>query len=137
MPCICPDEVEITVDMGQPNTIGAFRIHLTAGWPWWDALRGEVKDEIEVLTSLDGQNYSSHGPFELNLWRKDIPINHFLPDEETARAWNYPLILETPVSARYVKYRLKPRRAMCVTEVQALKFIRYEPFDIKISLPVD
>ena len=37
-------EPEITVDMGRPETIGAFRIHLTAGWPWWDALRGEVQD---------------------------------------------------------------------------------------------
>jgi len=130
-------EVDITVDMGQAETIGAFRIHLTAGWPWWDALRGEVKDEIEVLTSLDGQDYSSHGLFELNLWRKDIPINHFLTDEETARGWNHEKLLETAVFARYVKYRLKPRRAVCVTEVQALKFIRYEPFDMQIALPVD
>ncbi|MFO7901720.1 MAG: hypothetical protein R6U98_03585, partial [Pirellulaceae bacterium] len=130
-------EVEITVHMGQPDTIEAFRIHLTAGWPWWDALRGEVKDTVEVLTSLDGENYSSHGLFELNLWRKDIPINHFLPDEETARGWNHAKSLETPISARYVKYRLKPQRAVCVTEVQALKSIRYEPFDIRIALPED
>jgi hypothetical protein len=128
-------EVEITVDIGQPESIGAFRIHLTAGWPWWDALRGEVRDEVEVSTSLDGKTYQSHGAFDLNLRRKDIPINHFLPDEETACAWNYERILETPVSARYVKYKLKPRRAVCVTEVQALKFIKYEPFDIRIALP--
>jgi hypothetical protein len=127
---------EITVDMGKPETIGAFRIHLTAGWPWWDALRGEVQDEVEVLSSLDGETYRSHGTFELNLRRKDIPINHFLPDEETARAWNYERILESPVSARYVKYHVRPRRALCVTEVQALKFIEYEPFDIRIALPV-
>jgi len=126
---------EITVDMGEPATIGAFRIHLTAGWPWWDALRGEVKDEVEVLTSLDGETYHNHGKFDLNLWRKDIPINHLVTDEETARAWNYEFILEVPVSARYVKYKIKPRRAVCVTEVQALKFIKYEPFDIRIALP--
>ena len=92
-------------------------------------------DEVEVLTSLDGEDYRSHGCFELNLWRKDIPINHFLPDEETARAWNYERILDTPMSARYVKYRVTPRRAVCVTEVQALPFIKYEPFDLCIALP--
>ncbi len=128
-------QVDIIVDMGQAEAVGAFRIHLTAGWPWWDALRGEVRDEVEVLTSLDGKTYQSHGLFELNLWRKDIPINHFLTDEETARAWNHERILQTPVSARYVKYRVRPRRAVCVTEVQALKFIKYEPFDIRIALP--
>jgi hypothetical protein len=128
-------EPEITVDIGKSETIGAFRIHLTAGWPWWDALRGEVKDEIEVMTSLDGKSYQSHGKFELNLWRKDIPINHFITDEETARAWNYERILSQPVTARYVKYKVTPRRAVCVTEVQALKYIKYEPFDIRIALP--
>ncbi len=128
---------EITVDMGRPETIGAFRIHLTAGWPWWDALRGEVQDEVEVLTSLDGQTYRSHGTFDLNLWRKDIPINHFITDEETARAWNYERIPEAPVSARYVRYKVTPRRALCISEVQALKSIRYEPFDIRIALPDD
>jgi len=128
-------EPEITVDMGRPETIGAFRIHLTAGWPWWDALRGEVQDEVEVLSSLDGETYQSHGKFDLNLWRKDIPINHFITDEETARAWNYERILEATVSARYVKYKITPRRAVCVTEVQALKFIKHKPFDIRIALP--
>lgn len=58
-------------------------------------------------------------------------------DEETARGWNCEPILETPVSARYVKYKIRPRRAVCVIEVQALKFIRYEPFDIRIALPDD
>jgi hypothetical protein len=75
--------------------------------------------------------------FELNLWRKDIPINHFVTDEETARAWNYERILSKPVSARYVKYKVTPRRAVCVTEVQALKYIKYKPFDIRIALPVE
>ena len=129
------DDPVIDVDLGRVEKCRAFRIHLSAGWPWWDALRGEVQDEVEVLTSLDGEAYQNHGKFDLNLWRKDIPINHFITDEETARAWNYERILERPVSARYVKYKIKPRRAVCVTEVQALEFIRYEPFDIRTALP--
>src|SRR2546430_11834852 len=67
---------EITVDLGVPQKCGAFRIQLGAGWPWWDALKGEFKDKVEVLTSPDGQNYSSRGYFNLNLRWKDLPANH-------------------------------------------------------------
>src|SRR5205823_872532 len=42
---------EIVVDLGQEENCGAFRIHITAGWPWWDALKGEVKDKVELLAS--------------------------------------------------------------------------------------
>ncbi|MBC8874174.1 MAG: hypothetical protein H8E44_32445 [Planctomycetes bacterium] len=48
---------------------------------------------------------------------------------------NYGHILDTPVPARYAKYKSKPRQAVCVTEVRALKFVKYEPFDIRIALP--
>lgn len=128
---------EVTVDMGTLEEIGAFRIHVAAGWPWWDALRGEVLDDIELLTSRDGHVFRSHGKFNLNLWRKDIPVNHLLTDDETAQGWNYERIPDVPVSARFVCYRIEPHRAMCVTEVQALKFITYEPFDLRVALPSD
>ncbi len=128
-------EVEILVDLETTESLGAFRIHLTAGWPWWDALKGEVQDEVEVLTSIDGRSYQSHGLFDLNVWRKDIPINHFLPDDETARGWNFQRVLDKPVAARYVKYLLRPLRSVCVTEVQALDFIKYQPFEMRIALP--
>jgi hypothetical protein len=42
-----------------------------------------------------------------------------------------------PVSACYAKYKIKPRRALCMTEVQVLKFIKYESFDVCIALPDD
>ena len=34
-------------------------INLSAGWPWWDALKGQVKDTVEVLTSTDAKQYTS------------------------------------------------------------------------------
>ncbi|KPJ55618.1 MAG: hypothetical protein AMS16_03960 [Planctomycetes bacterium DG_58] len=129
------DPPVITVDIGKVETIGAFRIHITAGWPWWDALKGQVKDEVEVLTSLDGKDYTSHGMFEMNFRYKDVPINHMLPDNETARGWNYTLIPQKPVKARYVRYKVTPKRSMMVSEVQALDFIKYKPFDMRIALP--
>ena len=130
-------EPEITVDLGQPAMIAAFRIDLTAGWPWWDALQGEVKDEVEVLTSQDGRQYVSHGQFDFNLRRKDIPINHMLPDDETAQGFNFTKLLSAPISARFVRFKVKPQRILGISEVQALDFVKERPFDLRVALPDD
>jgi len=108
---------------------------LCGPWPWWDALKGQVKDTVEVLTSVDAQEYTSRGFFALNLRRKDIPINHMLPDDETAAGFLYALEAPEPVDARYVRYRITPQRILTVSEVQVLDSIRYEPFDLRIALP--
>lgn len=128
---------EITVDLQQPATLAAFRVDLTAGWPWWDALKGEVQDQIEVLTSEDGERYVSHGLFDFDLRRKDIPINHLLPDEETARGFTFTKLLSAPVSARFVRFILTPRRAVGISEVQALDFVKEQPFDLRVALPAE
>ncbi len=125
----------ITLDLGAVQRCGAFRIHLSAGWPWWDALKGQVKDTIEVLTSVDAQQYTSRGFFDLNLRRKDIPINHMLPDDETATGFLYALLPPEPVEARYVQYKITAQRTLTVSEVQVLDSIQYEPFDLRVALP--
>ncbi|HUV38594.1 MAG TPA: hypothetical protein VMY39_03230, partial [Planctomycetota bacterium] len=127
--------VEIVVDIGKIETCGAFRIHTCGGYPWWEALKGEVKDEIEVLTSVDGKEYVSHGMVNQDLRLKDVPINHFMPDDMSSGGWNFELIPENPVKCRYVKFKVTPRRTVAVTEVQALEFIKYEPFDLRVALP--
>jgi len=129
-------EPEITVDLGSAQVCGAFRIHLSGGYPWWDAFKGEVEDTVELLTSLDGESYTSLGTFTLNLRRKDIPANHLLPDDETATGPIYELIPATPVEARYVRYRITPQRSLIVSEVEVLDRITREPFDLRIALPV-
>jgi hypothetical protein len=126
---------EITVDLGEVKTCGAFRIQLGAGWPWWDALKGEVQDKVEVLTSVDGTNYSSSGLFNLNLRWKDLPANHFWPDEERIGAHLYELIPPLPVQARWVRFQITPERSLTVSEVEVLDEIRYEPFDLRVALP--
>jgi hypothetical protein len=125
---------EITVDLGQPESCGAFRIQL-GGYPWWDAIQREVKDKVEVLTSRDGQEYTSRGFFNFNLRWKDIPVNFMWTDEETFCAHNHELILSEPVEARYVKFQITPVRIVSISEVQVLDSITYEPFDLKIALP--
>jgi hypothetical protein len=126
---------EITVDLGEAKTCSAFRIQLGAGYPWWDAIKGQFKDKVEVFTSIDGKDFTSHGPFDLNLRWKDLPVNHFWPDEEAICGHNFELIPPQPVAARYVRFKITPERALTVSEVEALDFIRYEPFDLRIALP--
>jgi hypothetical protein len=125
----------ITVDLGRPEKCGAFRIQLGAGWPWWDALKGQVKDKVEVLTSLDGQEFRSHGYFDLNLRWKDLPANHFWPDEEIIAAHLFELVLPQLVEARYVRYRVTAERTLTVSEVEVLDSIQHRPFDLRIALP--
>jgi hypothetical protein len=125
----------ITVDLGGIRRCAAFRIHLSAGWPWWDALKGEVKDKIEVLTSTDAGQYSSRGFFNLNLRWKDIPVNHMMPDDETATGFLYELTPPEPVEARYIQYRITPERTLTVSEVQVLDAIEHQPFDLRLALP--
>ena len=58
-----------------------------------------------------------------------------LQDDEKATAWNFELTLPSAVSARYVLYRITPQRTVCVSELQVLDRIGYEPFDIRIAPP--
>ena len=124
----------VTVDLGKVEKCGAFRIQ-TGGYPCWDALKGEVKDKVEVLTSADGKEYASQGFFDFNLRWKDIPVNHCGPTRRRFCGPNYLLIPTKPVEARYVRFDITPARILSVSEVQVLDLIKYEPFDLKLALP--
>ena len=125
---------QITVDLGKPEQAGAFRIHIL-GYPGQDAIKGEVKDEVEVLTSNDGKDFKPAGKFDFNLRWKDIPVNYMWTDEETFYGHNHTLVLDKPVEARYVKFAAKASRFLVVSEVQVLDRVKSEPFDLKIALP--
>jgi hypothetical protein len=105
------------------------------GYPWQDALKGEVKDRIEVLTSLDGKTYTSHGFLNTDLHRKDIPVNHLLPDDETLTATTFRIMPDRPVTAHYVQYKVTSSRFFDCTELEVLDSIRYESFCLRIALP--
>jgi hypothetical protein len=126
---------DITVDLGRAEKCGAFRLQLSAGWPWWDAVKGEVKDKVEVLTSLDGQAYESRGFFNFNLRWKDFPANHFWPDDEIIGGHLFELILPSAVEARYIQFKITPRRMLTVSEIEVLDFMKFEPFDLRLALP--
>jgi hypothetical protein len=125
---------EITLDLGSVQSCGAFRIHLT-GYPFWDAIKGEVQDQIELLTSEDGERYTSRGWFDLNLRWRDLPANHLWPDEETFTAPVFELLPPQPVTARHVRYKISAARFTMTSEIQVFDFVKYEPFDLRIALP--
>jgi hypothetical protein len=126
---------EVTVDLGKVETCAAFRIQLGAGYPWWDALKGEVKDKVEVFASTDGKTFASVGKFDFDLRRKDLPANHFMPDEEIECGYNFALVPPAPVSARFVRYKIDPARSITVSEVQVLDSWLLKPFDLRVALP--
>ena len=123
--------------LGESKSCGVFRIQLGAGWPWWDALKGQLKDKVEVLTSVDGGDYRSQGFVNFNLRRKDLPANHFWPDEEVIAAHLFELIPPAAVPARYVRFTITPERTLTVSEIQVWDSIRYDPFDLRLTLPDD
>ena len=127
-------DVEITVDLGKAEKCGAFRIH-TGGYPWWDGLKGEVADKVEVLTSKDGKDFTSQGNFDFRMRWKHLPANHMWPDDEQLCGHNYEMIVEKPVEAQFVKFKVSPKRALNISEVQVLDGIKYESFDLKLAFP--
>ena len=48
----------ITLDLEKVTQCASFGLNFH-GYPWWDALKGQVKDSVQVLTSIDGKNYES------------------------------------------------------------------------------
>jgi len=124
----------VTLDLGAATACAAFGMNFH-GYPWWDALKGEIQDKVEVLVSTDGTDYTSLGHLDTD-WRwKDLPVNHLWPDHETIQGATFRLAPDRPVEARYVQYRVTNARFFACTELEVLDAIRFEPFDLRIALP--
>jgi hypothetical protein len=124
----------ITLDLGKVESCAAFGMNFH-GYPWHDALRGQVKDQVEVLVSKDGQAYTSVGFLATDLRWKDLPVNHMWPDHERIEGATFRTVPDKPVEARYVQYKITGRRMVCCTELEVLDSIKTEPFDLRIALP--
>jgi hypothetical protein len=124
----------ITLDLGEKTSCASFGMNFH-GYPWWDAMKGEVKDRVEVLVSLDGEKYESAGFLNTD-WRwKDLPANHLWPDEEIIQGATFRLLPAAPVDARYVRYVIESQRIIAVTELEVLDRLTLEPFDLRLALP--
>jgi len=124
--------LDLQIDLGAVKSVAAFRAHLF-GYPFWDALRGQVQDRIEIQTSVDGAVFASQGELQTSLWKKDVPVNYMLPDDEKATAWNFERTIAVPVEARYVRYHLSPKRILCASELQVFDSVTLTPFDLRLS----
>ena len=124
----------ITLDLGEVKPCAAFGMNFH-GYPWWDALKGEIKDKVEVLVSKDGKEFASLGFLITDLRWKDLPVNHMWPDHECLQGATFRLIPDKPVEARYVQYKVASARFFCCTELEVLDSIQFEPFDLRIALP--
>jgi hypothetical protein len=123
----------ITLDLGATQTCAAFGMNFH-GYPWHDALKGQMKDQVEVLVSDDGKNFQPVGHLKTDLRWKDLPVNHVWTDEETMTGGTFRVIPERPVSARFVQYRIKSDRNFCATELEVLDSIKSELFDLRVAL---
>ena len=127
--------IKLTIDLGSSQSCGAFRTQMH-GWPWNDAIIGQVTDIVEVWTSTNGTTFAFAGTFNFKMRWKDLPANYMWNDEETFKAPNYELILTSPVTARYVQFRVTPVRGyLAMSEIQVLDNMTYTPFDLKLAPP--
>jgi len=124
----------ITVDLGEVRSCASFGMNFH-GYEWWDALKGEVKDTVEVLASDDGKDFKSVGFLKTDIRRVDVPINFMLPDSETLCGGTFRFIPDKPVKTRYVQYKVTSKRWFDCTELEVLDSIKLDPFDIRIALP--
>jgi hypothetical protein len=124
----------ITVDLGSATSCASFGLNFH-GYSIHDAMKGELKDRVEVLVSDDGKAYRSLGLLQTNLRWRDLPVNHVWPDEETITGHTFRLVPTSPVTTRFVRYQVTSPRHFCATEIEVLDSIRFDPFDLKIALP--
>jgi hypothetical protein len=124
----------IIVDLGDAMKCASFGLNFH-GYPWHDALKGDVKDNVEVLVSTDGSNYRQVGTLQTDLRRRDIPVNFMLPDDESLTGATFRCLPPAPMEARYVQFKVRNRRVLDVTEIEVLDAIQFEPFDLRIALP--
>jgi hypothetical protein len=128
---------EVTIDLGSTQKFEAVRAQIQ-GYPGADAIRGEIKDKIEVLTSNDGKDFKSQGEFDFRMYWKNVPVNFMYADDENFACHNHTLKFKEPIEARYVKFNITPaRQKLGVTELQVIDKVESKPFDLKIALPGD
>jgi hypothetical protein len=124
----------ITVDLGAPSACASFGMNFH-GYPWHDALKGQIKDIVEVLVSNDGTTFTSVDSLKTDVRMKDVPVNFMLPDNEELTGGTFRFIPEKPVQARYVQFKVTNKRVVDVTELEVLDAIELKPFDLRIALP--
>ena len=124
----------ITLDLGAPTACASFGMNFH-GYPAHDALKGQVKDRVQVLVSDDGKDFRPLGDLKTDLRWKDLPVNYVWPDDETFAGGTFRLVPERPVTTRFVQYKVTSKRNFCATELEVLDSLKREPYDMRVALP--
>jgi hypothetical protein len=124
----------ITVDLGAPVACASFGLNCH-GYPWWDALKGEIRDKIQVLTSVDGREYTPQGFLKTDLRWVDLPLNFMWPDDETITSATFRFSPINSVTARYVRYQVANQRIFDCAGIEVLDSIQFKPLDLRLALP--
>ncbi len=125
-------EVGIDLDLGQESRCAAIGLSSCGD----DALTGRLarNQAVEVLISGDGKTYRSVGFVNFKVRFKDIPYNYMLGDEESMGGEVFYVPLAKPVTARFVRYKVKFRGGMFfTTELLVHDNVTVRPFDIRIA----
>jgi hypothetical protein len=126
---------EITLDLGQPQSIAATRIHAT-GYPY-DFYNGPFS-EIEVLTSEDGQAFVSQKKFPTRMRFKDVDGDFVMPECGRFESWTFPVVFEKPVKARYVRFKIEnPKMVFDTSELMVYDSVKIENWNEPLAMPLD
>ena len=103
--------------------------------PFWDALKGQVQDSVEILTSVDGSRFPVRACCRPRCERR------------TSRSTTCCRTTKQPrggISSRRWRPRRRPacaitsrQSAILSSELQVFDRIDYQPFDLRIALPGD
>jgi hypothetical protein len=125
----------ITLDLEEAQKVAAVRIHVT-GYPY-DFSNGPFS-EVEVLTSADGETFTSQGTITTRMRYKDIDGDFIPPERGGFESWVFPLVFQEPVEARYVRYKVtNPKMFFSTSEVLAYDGVRVEDWHEPLAMPLD
>ncbi|MCX8035728.1 MAG: discoidin domain-containing protein [Candidatus Sumerlaeia bacterium] len=125
----------ITLDLATAQTVAAVRIHAT-GYPC-DFYNGPFCT-IEVLTSADGNEWTSQGKLETRMRYKDVDGDFIMPENGKFQSWVFPLIFPHPVAARYIQYKIaNPKMVFNCSEIMAYDSVKVEEWNEPLAMPLD
>jgi len=124
----------ITVDLKEPQTVAAVRLHVT-GYPY-DLYRGPYCT-VEVLTSENGKRYQSQGSFQTKMRAVALDGDFLNQERGGFESLVFPLLFKEPVRARYVRCQItNPDMFFATSEFMAYGSARTEEWREPLVMPL-
>lgn len=136
------EPVELVVDLGAPRRVGGFRV--TTHQP---NARYCHPASIEIAVSTDAERWQPAGrighddlwnpPGDYEPWEHDDDPSYDALPAGGRLAYAYPVALDAPVEARYVRFTCAPLegRGLGLSELEVFDAVTVEPWPEEIVLP--